>query len=341
MTEPIEQRWIKPSVRDVEPGHWKKQLPGKQLKVATRGKVGELERLLADNPDVLNKRGNHGRTLLWEACRKGRLEAVEYLLSAGADHRLTGCYNSESHVQLDCYCAARFYDKPDVAERLPNRGADLDIFRACFLGDNERIRDLVALNPSLVNREDPHDEIYTMPPIAFALAGGHLDVAQDLIDAGAKVADYSSLLVFLIGLLDRPAFIDPLIDAGLDLRATDASTFVASKSILCLSELLTRGAPPDPPGHGGYPPLIYLCRADKRGSLDKIELLIGHGADVNLTGPQGSTALHLAVRGGRLDVVSLLVRNGADTRLKDDDGNTPLDIAIGAGNHEIASILRA
>ena len=81
MSEPITQRWIKASIFDVEPGHWKKQLPAKHLKVAARGKVAELEHMLSSNSEFLNKRGSHGRTLLWEACRKGRLEAVRYLLS--------------------------------------------------------------------------------------------------------------------------------------------------------------------------------------------------------------------------------------------------------------------
>lgn len=341
MIGPIEQRWVKPGVYDVEPGHWKKRLPGKHLKVAARGEVAELELLLAANPDFLNRRGNHGRTLLWEACRKGRLEAVEYLLSKGADHRHTGCYNAESHVQLDCYCAARFYHRPEVAECLLARGLDPDLFRTCFLGDLERINELIGPGPDLVNSEDPHDEIYRMPPIAFALAGDHLDVAHRLINAGATVAPYSSLLIFIIGLLDRPAFIDPVIDAGLDLRATDSSTFVASKSVPCLGELLARGAPVNHPGQAGFPPLVQLCRPDRGKSLDKIELLIAHGADLNLVGPQGETALHLAVRGGRTDLVSLLIRKGSDARQRDKDGETALDIATEAGNEEILSLLQS
>ena len=341
MSGPIEQRWTKPSVYDVQPGHWKRQLPGKHLIVAARGKVAELEPLLAANPDFLNRRGNHGRTLLWEACRKGRLEAVEYLLSKGADPNLTGCYNSESHVQLDCYCAARFYCKPDAAERILPHGADTDIFRACFLGDLERIDKLLVSNPNLINEEDPHDEIYRMPPIAFALAGGHLPVALQLIDAGATIAGYSSLLIFMIGLLDRSEFIHPLIAAGLDMRATDSSTFVASKSLSCLAALLTHGAPIDRPGHAGFPPLVYLCRPDKGMSLAKIELLISRGADVNVLGPRGATPLHFAVRGRRTEVVSLLLRNGSDSRLKDEDGNTPLDIATESGNHEFVSLLQS
>ena len=231
MTKPREQRWVKPSVYDVAPGHWKKQLPGKHLAVAARGRLPELEALLSANPEYLNRRGNHGRTLLWEACRKGRLEAVEYLLGQGADPRLTGCYNSESHVQLDCFCAARFYQQTDVAARLAKERLKPDIFRASFLGDLARVDALLQRQPHLINAEDPCDEIYRVPPVAFALAGGQAETLRHLVERGALVDPYSSLLIFLIGLLDRPEYLDPLVEAGLDLRATDASTFVASQSL--------------------------------------------------------------------------------------------------------------
>ena len=335
----MEQRWTRPEVYDVAPGHWKKQLAGKHLKLAARGKLGDLEQLLAANPEYLNRRGNHGRTLLWEACRKNRLEAVDFLLSKGADHHLTGCYNSESHVQLDCYCAARFYERSEVEARILRRGVEPDIFRASFLGDRGRVEAFLRSDPGLVDAEDPEDEIYRMPPLAFALAGARLEVAGHLIDAGAAVAPYSSLLIFMIGLLDRPGFLDPLLAAGLDPGATDSSTFVVARSLDTLAGLLDLGAPLDRPGVAGYPPLVHLCRADKGPRLDKIELLLARGADVNAVGPKGATALHLAARGKRVDLVSLLLEKGADRGLRDAAGHSPLDIATASGDTKMMALL--
>lgn len=340
MSEPVEQRWIKPSVYAVNPGHWKKQLPGKHLKLAARGKVADLERLLSDQPEALNQRGNHGRTLLWEACRKGRLEAIDYLLSKGADHQLTGCYNSESHVQLDCYSAARFYGRATVEKRLEREGVEPDLFRACFLGDRSRVEAMLAADPTCVNAEDPHDEIYRVPPVAFAVAGDQKVLIQNLVDADANIDCYSSLLIFLIGQLNRPQFLDPLIDAGLDVRATDSSTFLAAKSLDCLADLLDRGAPTDRPGHSGFPPLVHLCRPDKGDTFDKVALLLRHGANVNTVGPHGKTALHHAACGKRPEIVSLLVRSGADVHARDEEGASPLDLADQTGNEEILAILR-
>lgn len=48
-------------------------------------------------------------------------------------------------------------------------------------------------------------------------------------------------------------------------------------------------------------------------------LYIGRcGANVNMRGPEGETALHLAAAGGHHDVVKFLLNEGADVDLQDD-----------------------
>lgn len=42
------------------------------------------------------------------------------------------------------------------------------------------------------------------------------------------------------------------------------------------------------------------------------------GANVNMRGPEGETALHLAAAGGHHDVVKFLLNEGADVDLQDD-----------------------
>src|SRR6266849_1251516 len=89
----VAQRMVR--LLDVEPGHWKKQLPFRHLDLARRGDVPGLEALLRAHPEFLSKRGSHNRTLLWEAARRGKLAAVKMLVAAGADVNATGCYNNE------------------------------------------------------------------------------------------------------------------------------------------------------------------------------------------------------------------------------------------------------
>ena len=70
-----QEKWVR-SV-DVEPGHWKKQLPTKYLALAGQKDMAALKDLLVDHPDYMDTGGNHNRTFLWEPTRKGRLETVQ------------------------------------------------------------------------------------------------------------------------------------------------------------------------------------------------------------------------------------------------------------------------
>ena len=133
----VPQRFLRPF--DLEPGHCKKQLPGKYLAIARKGDVEGLRALLRERPEFLSKRGPFGRTLLWEAARNGRMPAVKMLVGLGADVNATGCYNSETIVRLTPYCAARYYQRTAIADYLWECGSVLDIFRAAFMGDSERV----------------------------------------------------------------------------------------------------------------------------------------------------------------------------------------------------------
>src|SRR3990167_1160580 len=61
------------------------------------------------------------------------------------------------------------------------------------------------------------------------------------------------------------------------------------------------------------------------GHVNVIQLLLSRGANLNLTGYHGATALHLAV--GHLDVIKLLLKAGMKPNLHMNDGATALHIA--------------
>ena len=103
----------------------------------------------------------------------------------GADINATGCYNSEGQVQISPYCAAIYYNKPKIAEFLLKQGPKHDIFRLAFLGNKTLVDQELKMNSDLINAEDPNDEIYYTPLIAFAVAGGHVDLLKFLLKKGA------------------------------------------------------------------------------------------------------------------------------------------------------------
>ena len=254
-------RWVKPL--NVEPGHWKKQLAGKHLKLAERGDVDAVRELLEEHPEWLNKRGNHGRTLLWSAVRHGRLELVRWLIDQGADVNLTGCVNSESFVQLSPLAASEFYRRDEIFGLLETHGAVDDIFRYTFRVESNVVLDQIESEPKLLHAEDPHDEIYYSPLLSFAIVGGALELASSLIDRGFDVCKYSYQLIFIASHFGQSTMLDLLFSNGASTETADAGLWMATNDMSILRRLIKVGLSANQRPNGELTPLLYVCRADK------------------------------------------------------------------------------
>jgi ankyrin repeat protein len=69
--------------------------------------------------------------------------------------------------------------------------------------------------------------------------------------------------------------------------------------------------------HGHWTPLMYAAR---QGSLDAARALVDAGASLNLTDPDGTTALIIAIINGHYDTAAMLAEKGADPNLTDAAG---------------------
>lgn len=333
----IRGRWVRPL--DVPPGHWKKQLSGKLQDLAIKGKLDQLKQVIAADPSLLNKRGSHGRTFLFEAVRRNRYETVMWLLEQGADVQLTGCYNSESLVQLDPLTAASFYRRERLIEPLTQYGARRDVFRAAFMGDKEKVDGFLQDDPTLLNAEDPCDQIYYTPLVSFCVAGGRLELLTDLVDRGASLCDYDAQLLFIAAHMGNSSILNFLLERGVSPATADATLWMATNSIEDLSLLVHSGLSPNQHPYHGLHPLMYACRADKALDIPKVQYLIDLGAEINAVGPQGRTALHYASRGSSANLCELLLNAGADKTMLDAEGRTPLDVAQSLGKKEVVQLL--
>jgi ankyrin repeat protein len=72
-----------------------------------------------------------------------------------------------------------------------------------------------------------------------------------------------------------------------------------------------------------------------------IDVLITHGAEVNIADESGRTAVHYGAARGFARVVGLLIARGADVNARDHTGATPLAIALHEGHMETAKCLIA
>lgn len=76
------------------------------------------------------------------------------------------------------------------------------------------------------------------------------------------------------------------------------------------------------PGDNAYP-LHYAANSH----ADIIQLLVDHGADVDVKDDKGKTPLHCAAVRAYLEGMHVLLENGADVNAVDNEGNTPLQLA--------------
>ena len=167
-------------------------------------------------------------------------------------------------------------------------------------GNVEQVRYILSLGAYSSSRREED----RMTPLHFAAIGGHEDVVQLLLNAGAK---QESTNVW-------------------DLEETPLFWAIREGHQEVAKLLLRSGADPNKCSgfHGDTP----LCMAASYGLLDVSKALIASGADPNKEAQdQGETPLYLAALFGHKDVVKLLLDAGANPKRKNRRGETTLDFA--------------
>ncbi len=108
-----------------------------------------------------------------------------------------------------------------------------------------------------------------------------------------------------------------------------------SGSVHRMQLLHLAGANVNSRGDGGTP--LFLAAGE--GRLNAVRYLLDEGADVNLRGEHGNTALTEATYYGHVSVIKELLLRGADVNVTSVDG-TPLDIAVGRSNVAVIDLLK-
>lgn len=322
------------------------ELTGKQsdfLKIvvaaAGRGDVKAVRQFLDGKPEWLHTIGSHGRTMLWEAAYRGKLEVVKFLVEQGADMNLPGCHLSQHDLEITPYCVARHEGRDEVADYLLQQGAIADVHTAAYLGDYGTALSLLNDDPSLVNSgylqsmmlpsgELEHRDTEWATPLSYAIVGGNIRIVELIISRGAIIEPHSELLLDHAVSADRVDIVKLLFDKGADpIKAPRIYDDNSEMSVL----LKSHGVPSkdiNAPDKMGWPPLPYACRGDKGEHPNAVLRLLKLGADIDVRSSKGKTALHCAAKAGFLKVIEVLMENGADIDATDNNGETPLFEAI-------------
>jgi ankyrin repeat protein len=310
---------------------------------ATRHDDLELARLLVRAKADVKAANRYGVTALALACTNGDEAMVALLLDAGADPNAT-LLGGETALMT----AART-GRPGPVRALLARGARIDarerqgqtaLMWAAAEGHAEVVEILLA---SGADFRTPLPSGFT--PLHFAAREGRIEVARAQLKAGADVNEAMQP--------QKPSGRAPARGTTPLILAVENGHFELAVA------LLDAGADPNDQ-RSGFTALHTLTWVrkpsrgdDERGapvpigsgtlsSLQFVESLVTHGADINarlkrgasgpgVLGRAGATPFLLACMTADVPLMKALVRLGADPRLPNSQGSTPLMAAAGLG----------
>lgn len=225
--------------------------------------------------------------------------------------------------------------------------------------------------------EVPLPQVYSTPLIKAASNGDEEEVAELLSDrepANGRDSEKRTALI-AAAYLGKNEICSLLLDNGAALLAKDkdgytALDFAAARGLVdTVKLLLEKSKKPDMDSNIKYAMLMraafssetrYLPKVkgkissinrispeDKSplhvaaggGSVDLVENLIKHGANVNLANKKGQTPLHIAAISNKAFIISLLLKKSAKIDAADKEGNTPLMLAASENRKEAVKLL--
>ena len=272
--------------------------------------------LLAGGHGVDAPQADGATALAWAAHRDDAAMA-DLLLEAGADP------NAANDLGVTPLMLAGENGNAPMVGRLLRAGADPNLARpaggtalmtAARSGSVAVVRRLIAAGAD-VDAAAGGGQTALM----WAAAGGHAGVVTVLAEVGADVDARTAVLT-------RPG------------RTIVREPRVLSRFEAVNPASLPRDGDRDPPRpEGGFTPLLYAVLA---GDAESVGVLLAAGADVDDAGPDGVTALMLALTKRHTAIALRLLEAGADPRPAE-AGYSALHLAAATGRLEVAEALLA
>ena len=158
--------------------------------------LAKVRSLLDASPELVHAPDERTNQPIHWAVMTRQLEMIDELLARGADiNAQRGDGARPIQLTNGDYLYRGWRDVPqdwpikprEVLMHLRARGADCDICTASYIGDAERVRELLDADPSLANRPSDYVTYYACSgtPLRNAAAGGHFEIVKLLLERGA------------------------------------------------------------------------------------------------------------------------------------------------------------
>jgi ankyrin repeat protein len=268
---------------------------------AALGMIDVLQKMVEENPAVVNQRGPDGQVPLHYAVSR---DVIDFLLNHGAKIDMQDLDHNSTPAQYAI-------NNPDKCRHLIHRGAQTDIFMAVKLGDIELVRNIL--------NEDPK---------ALQVQVGKGDFTSGE-SSGGHIYEYS------IGIAARPLFLAAHLghEAIIELMLPYSS--VEQKFLLACMRADTKTV------HNllsEYRDIIHSLDSedqsiitdaawDHRAEAVRLMLEVGFQPDARRN-DHSMTALHRAAIRGDREIVQLLIERGASIDILNEFGGTSLNSCI-------------
>lgn len=272
---------------------------------ARLGMADELEKMIVENPELVNERGGDGQMPLHFA---KDVRIVDILLDAGADIEARDLDHEGTPAQT------HVVDK-DILSRLAERGAKLDIFSAIALEDLDTLTDLLEKDPEGVFRrtDEPGN------PMIPQAAGAH----RYTYNLG-RVRPYQAA----VNLGSRRA-LEVVLARSMPEHRIIAAAWEGDQE---RARALAREHPGATSDAASAEPTL-LCDAAKARRVEAVRTLLDLGFEVNARDCEGMSAVYWAAFLGYDEIVESLLPYRPDLETKNRYGGTALSGCIYGAEH--------